>query len=104
MAREFAAAFYSSPAWKKTREAYRASVGNLCERCYAAGQIVPGEIVHHRNPLTPENINDPDIALGFGNLELLCRECHEAMHEDPGKRKRYRVDESGRVIVYHPPV
>ncbi len=41
----------------------------LCVKC---GR--PGEIVHHKEHLTPENINTPEIALGENNLELLCRE------------------------------
>lgn len=32
----------------------------------------PGAIVHHKEHLTPQNINDPDITLSEDNLELLC--------------------------------
>lgn len=49
----------------------------LCVRC---GR--PGEIVHHKVHLTPENISDLSIALGEDNLELLCRECHAIEHEE----------------------
>jgi 5-methylcytosine-specific restriction endonuclease McrA len=49
----------------------------LCVRC---GR--PGEIVHHKIHLTPQNINDPSIALGEDNLELLCRDCHAIVHEE----------------------
>jgi predicted kinase len=40
-----------------------------------------GKEVHHKTFLTPENINDPDITLGWDNLQLLCRPCHNAVHE-----------------------
>ena len=53
--REFARAFYQSRAWKDCREAYRKSVGGLCESCLAAGIYTPGKVVHHRQPLTPDN-------------------------------------------------
>lgn len=98
MAREFAAAFYSSPQWKQVRQSYKKSVGGLCERCLRSGVYNPGVIVHHRQPLTPENINNAETTMGFGNLELLCRQCHEAMHSTRGER-RYTVADDGRVIL-----
>ena len=64
--REFAKEFYLSPAWRRAREyVFRRDAG-LCVEC---GD--PGEIVHHKTPLTPENIRDPSVSLGEDNLELL---------------------------------
>lgn len=99
--REFAAAFYKSKAWQRARDAYAASVGGLCEDCLAKGIYQAGEIVHHKRALTPENIADPSVALGWGNLRLLCRDCHAKAH---GGAKRYKVDECGRVTPRHPPL
>ena len=96
MAKDFAKDFYNSPAWKHTREAYKAYQRGLCERCLAKGLYNPGELVHHRIPLTPRNIYDPNIALSFSNLELLCRDCHALAHKP---EKRYKVDHLGRVIT-----
>lgn len=93
--REFAKAFYSSNAWKNCREAYKKKARGLCEICLAAGRYTPGEIVHHKKHLTPENINDPAIALSFDNLQLVCRECHAAIHRS--KIPRYFVDKYGHV-------
>lgn len=98
MAKEFAASFYNSPAWKQTREAYKRSVGGLCEICWANGLVRAGEIVHHKIELTPDNINDINIALGFDNLQLVCRECHAKAHDR--RQRRYKVDELGRVIFF----
>lgn len=92
MAKDFALQFYASGAWKKARSAYRKQAGGMCERCL----VQPGEIVHHKKALTPQNISDPRIALGFDNLELVCRDCHAAAH---GRAKRYKVDEFGRVAI-----
>ena len=50
--------------------------------------------MHHKIPLTPENVTDPEITLNWDNLMLLCRECHAAVHKP---QKRYTVDELGRV-------
>lgn len=93
----FAKSFYTSIQWKNTREAYKASVGGLCEVCWAKGIVTPGEIVHHKIPLTQENITDESIALGWDNLQLVCRQCHADIHES--REKRYTVDEWGHVIA-----
>jgi len=96
MSRDFARKFYSSQAWADCREAYKKSVGGLCERCMARGQVEPGEIVHHRIHLTPETINDPEYTLNWNNLELVCRSCHAEEHG--ARKKRYIVNENGEVI------
>ena len=88
--------FYDSVAWKKCRAEYRKSVGGLCERCRAKGLIEPGYIVHHKRYVNARNITDPDVLLNWNNLELLCQSCHNAEH---GRRKkRFTIDEAGRVI------
>lgn len=79
--KEWAKAFYNGKPWRKTREHIFERDNGLCVRCLAKKIITPGEIVHHKEYLTPENINDPDIAYGDDNLELLCRECHAIEHE-----------------------
>lgn len=90
--------FYVSPAWRKCREAYMQSVGMLCERCLKKGLIVPGDDVHHKIRLTPENISDPSVSLNFDNLECLCRDCHLKEHRKIQDR-RWTVDEYGRVTL-----
>lgn len=95
MAKDFAKAFYKSDAWEQTREAYRRSVGGLCEECLAKGIYNPGVIVHHKIHLTPDNIGDPEVTLGWGNLMLVCRDCHARIHS--AKKRRYKVDELGRI-------
>ena len=104
MARAFARGFYHSKAWKSTRKAYFDSVKGLCERCLSRGVYVKGEIVHHKEHLSPANINDPSVTLGFDNLELLCRDCHAREHpevyagfcdEEP---RRYAFDSEGNIV------
>ena len=92
---EFSDGFYKSWAWKRCRDSYLTSVGNLCERCLAKGLIVPADQVHHKIRLTPENINDPTISLNHDNLEALCMDCHQAEH----KQKRWRCDPEGHVRI-----
>ena len=86
--------FYVSPEWIRCRKAYAKSVGGLCERCKDKGIITAGEIVHHKKHLTPTNITDPEVTLNWGNLMLLCRNCHAEIHK---RQKRYRVNDDGSV-------
>lgn len=97
-----ATGFYQSMAWKETRRNYKQSVGGLCERCLAKGIITPAEIIHHKVPLTADNISDLNISLGWGNLQALCRQCHAEVHEDmyaARSKRRYKVDKNGRVVI-----
>lgn len=91
------ASFYYTPEWKKTRAAYAKSVGCLCEMCLKEGRITPSRIVHHKVFITPENVNDPSITLGWDNLMCVCMDCHAKIHS--GIEKRFKVDELGRVTA-----
>jgi 5-methylcytosine-specific restriction endonuclease McrA len=95
--KDYAKSFYKSRAWQHCRDAYAKSQAGLCERCLKEGKIVPGEIVHHKVYISPENINNPEITLNWNNLELVCRECHEREHK--GLKNRFAVDEFGRVTA-----
>ena len=70
--REWAKKFYSSTAWRRCRASYATSKHGLCEQC---GDV--GTEVHHKIPLTKDNINDPMISLCWDNLQLLCHRCHD---------------------------
>ena len=87
---------------------------NLCERCLKKGTIVPYEEVHHKIRLNLENLNNPEIAFNWDNLEALCKKCHQAEHTEDArlrpfkrkdyqgkiKQKRYVIDqETGKVIT-----
>jgi 5-methylcytosine-specific restriction endonuclease McrA len=73
--KSWAEKFYKSKAWKECRESYITIVHGLCERC---GQ--PGKIVHHKEILIPENINDPYVSFNWDKLEYLCQDCHNKEH------------------------
>lgn len=83
MAQDFVKPIYNSKLWKDCRDGYFASQYGLCELCDR-----PGEEVHHKTFLTPENINDPKIIYGWENLQLLCRDCHNMAHEKAKEMQR----------------
>lgn len=117
MAQDYAKQFYNSPAWKHTRNGYLKHVGGLCEICLAKGLYTPAEIVHHKIPLTPQNITNLSVSLSWDNLQALCRLCHAAEHEETyaernrkymfsGRRshKRWGFDKkTGELVVNNPP-
>ena len=85
MARAFARKMYAGKKWQKCREYIFNKYHGLCQDC---GK--PGEEVHHKIYLTPQNINDPDVVYGEDNLVLLCRDCHYSRHT----KRRKGVDDS----------
>jgi len=111
MAKEFARAFYSSKQWQNCRNEYIKKAHYLCENCLRKGLYRPAKYVHHIEELTPFNITNPEITLGFDNLEAVCRECHDLYHDNHGRwakvnekkretkanKQRYFVDENGKV-------
>lgn len=101
MSKDFARAFYNSTAWKKCRAEYAKSQRYLCEDCLQKGILTPGEIIHHKQPITPENINDPSITLSFDNLKMVCRKCHAEEHGQ--RQRRYIVLSDGTIITGYLP-
>ena len=93
MAQEWAIKFYNSTAWEKCRSAYIQSVFGLCEKC---GR--PGVIVHHKEKLTPVNINDPNVTLSFENLEYLCQDCHNREHSRSATAEGTMFDSKGDLV------
>jgi 5-methylcytosine-specific restriction endonuclease McrA len=94
--------FYTTWTWRKCRKAFAESKRNLCERCLKKGIIQPGTKdrpleVHHKIPLTVDNVTDPKVTLNWDNLELLCKTCHDEEREKVPKR--WSVGADGRVIL-----
>lgn len=102
MSTEWASQFYSSTHWKKCRDGFIAYKRGLCEECLKKGIVKAGTQVHHKKPLTVDNITDPNIALNWKNLELVCEECHTHIHDTlkkngSRKHRRYVVNKDGTV-------
>ena len=69
----------------------------MCERCFAMGKLSPAKLVHHKEHLTPQNITDKQVTLGYDNLQRLCQDCHAVVH---GYKTESRVEfaEDGSII------
>ena len=93
MAQDWAKAFYKSMGWQKCRDAYIQSVFGLCERCQR-----PGDILHHKELLTPQNINDPNVTLAWESLQYLCQECHNREHGGASTAEGLVFDGEGNLV------
>ncbi|WP_019243657.1 MULTISPECIES: HNH endonuclease [Bacillus] len=95
MAKEWAKRFYKSKAWRQCRDSYISKVHGLCERCKQ-----PGKILHHKEYLTPNNIDDPYVSLNHDNLEYLCQDCHNKEHHEKYSPVRSDVmfDKEGNLV------
>ena len=91
--------FYKSKRWQATRLAYLKSKGGLCERCLKRGLYRPAQVVHHKQYITEETIDDPRITLDWNNLEALCKDCHQEEHTRFGQHGRYKILADGTVEI-----
>ena len=87
--------FYTTRAWRKCRETFLQDRGGLCEVCLSKGLIEPATEVHHKQHITPDNVDDPRITLSHDNLMALCENCHAEQH----RTKRWRCDALGHISL-----
>ena len=74
--------FYNSIAWRTLSAKYTQDHGYRCEQC---GRMATQ--VHHKQAIqTPEGWAR---RLDYGNLELLCTQCHNERHERFKRRKKH---------------
>jgi 5-methylcytosine-specific restriction protein A len=98
MAQAWAKWFYNSREWIQCRAAYIASVFGLCEDCRSRGIARRGYILHHTEPLTVENINNPDITLNWNKLRYLCLDCHNRVNSTEVLREDVMFDSMGQLV------
>ena len=96
VAKEYAKPFYKSKLWQETRQYILKRDKYRCQEC---GGIA--EEVHHKEWLTSENINDPNIAVNPDNLVSLCYKCHKEKHKKLCNQiveVNYKFDGNGDII------
>lgn len=91
--------FYASKKWRSFRLALIAERGNLCQRCNRIIVKAHEIIGHHRTELTPTSVEDYSISLNPEQVLLLCRDCHDQVHERFGYQKQKKV-----YLVYGSPL
>lgn len=95
MAKAWAAKLYNSHEWKSLREQLIIKANYTCSMCGANHIFDPWNLIgHHRQELTPTNVNDPLVSLNPANVDIVCKQCHDRVHLRygfNGKRKVYLV-------------
>ena len=93
MAKEWAKSFYKRRPWRPLRREILRRDLFTCEECGARATEV-----HHEIELTPENINDPKVALNPALLHSLCHDCHSAHHHGTADcAEGFYFDENGQL-------
>jgi 5-methylcytosine-specific restriction enzyme A len=73
-------AIYSTSKWRKLRLA-KLVTSPLCEMCLAKDIIKVGEDIHHIDSfMNYEGLKRLDKAFNYDNLQSLCKECHQRLH------------------------
>lgn len=102
--------FYKSRAWEDVRKTIWLKQNLLCNICHrpvyvdGISDYIPKDkrlkgIVHHIEHITDSNINDMSITLNKDNLEGLCIDCHNRIHNTKQPtRQEYEFDEEGNLI------
>ena len=67
--------------WEKVRRMHLAAEP-LCRMCSQAGRVTPAVLVDHIQP-----INDGGAVLDDGNLQSLCRRCHDVKTAEDVRRR-----------------
>ena len=87
--------FYRSKPWMRLRDYIKSKYFGICQVCgkqYTYRDL----IVHHKEPITKENCEDPNITLNEENLIPLCWICHNKLHNSNGERL-YEFDANGNI-------
>ena len=77
---------YNTRRWRQLRQDKLAEADYCCERCFQGWDLQ----VHHRQTIKSR----PDLAFEQENLEVVCRSCHESIHNS-----NYQEKESWKNLV-----
>lgn len=88
--------FYKSKEWKRFRAvviAERTAADGLIYDEYSGRPIIKAYdiVLHHKVPLTIDNVNDPMISLNPDNIMIVSHASHNELHNRFGLHQRRRV-------------
>lgn len=91
------ATIYNSSEWHETRAA-KLEANPLCELCEAEGYYRSATLVHHIHPIEDSRTMEEmkHWAFLWTNLQSLCRECHNKIHNQKGYHKKENVKARGK--------
>lgn len=81
MPQPWAKKFYNSKQWRELRERLISEADFQCAECGERYLKDSAQLIgHHIKELTPENVQDANIALNPANIKIICRRCHDKEH------------------------
>jgi len=86
---------YNNSQWIKLSKLYRQQ-NPLCEECLKNDIVTPASSVHHKQSPFDGNISEVEQyrrLLNWNNLESVCHQCHQKIHEQQEKLKKMRNNE-----------
>ena len=91
--------FYTSTAsgWLEVRKQAILESGGKCERCGVVYTDTKKLVGHHIDPLKGNDYSNPKKALNFSNIQVLCKTCHNQVHDRFKNNKEV-------IIVYGSPL
>lgn len=86
--------FYVSKPWRELSYNLKIAAGGKCCKC--GFTVVTKEdfkylIGHHKQELTEENIDDPNVSLNPKNIDIICQTCHNKEHRRFGNKKNVYI-------------
>lgn len=97
MAQAWAMKLYQSREWRELRRAIIQERGLRCEACGRLVHNASDLTADHIRELTPETVQDANVALNQDNVQLLCADCHNRKHQ------RFGHNQKNVYIVYGSP-
>lgn len=76
---------YKNPRWKRKRKNILKRDNYMCQECKRYGRRTEATTVHHKK----HTDEFPELAYEDDNLVSLCEACHNKMHPEKAKHRRY---------------
>lgn len=96
--------FYHSKEWILFRETILSERKPICFYCGEAFRRDETIVVHHKEELTLNNVNDYMVSLNPDNVELVHTRCHNAIHKRASYGRYKKKLTRGIYIVCGPPL
>lgn len=96
--------FYHSQKWILFREQILSDRKPICFYCGEVFRSDETIVVHHKEELTLNNVNDHMVSLNPDNVELVHTSCHNKIHKRASYGRYKKQLGRGIYIVYGPPL
>ena len=72
--------FYNSRIWRNFSKLLKIQNNYMCDKCNNVVLSTKKLISHHKIELTEDNVDDDNISLNKNNIDIICYDCHNRVH------------------------